>query len=743
MVTQAESNDAFQDLINAATLASRLGVSPVYIKRRLREKRIASVATAGREHTRLFLREAAEAALADLRVKRGVDVIDVPAPLPAPLVAPSADAKVAAAAELSDAQRATAAARFEILGQFEKFEELGVCGNLHDAADRFARLYKVGEVPVARETLRLEPSLSGRTLRRWRDALKRCGPAALAPAFGNRRGSGIVDQRRDFQQFLEAGIAQWGDRFHPRRARELMAVKFAGERLPSIGAIGRWFRRYRHQNPAALAAWENRDHFRSHFAAKFGTHSDRATRPGQIVGLDGSPDAVEPLDGARVHLLVARDYFSEWIGGELVSESISGVLLLIRNVAFNLCVPETFEVDWGAPFISEKTERAAAAIGSRIARVRKPYAPELKGPTESAVKVLQRLRELEPGFRGHTVSQKQALRSRLGFQERRALTQAQIAGARLTLEQARSRLRELLLAENNRPRASLGGRSPNQIIAEFSDLPRVSDRRALDVALLPLESRTVGREGIHFAGGLYGAAELGPMVGDKVLVARDVDDVGRLVVFAERQHHARQFVCVAVDLDRLGASRKELAVAARQLQRQAVTAYRTHLRKLKRRIKPELIADELRRRGAEAGERALALLPPGVSHTTPALEAAAEAARALDCLAAPRARVKPPLIDFERADIDRELAEEEARLARFAAVLNAADPLALPAAEISYACGVCELPEVIARHGRGSIRRLMAMLRARRDSGIIEEPDGWAPVLWKKFESEEAQPDAL
>jgi putative transposase len=666
------------------------------------------------------------------------NTIDASARSSAPVVE-SADGKLAAIAQCSERERATIAARLEILQMFDRFHKLSASGNVHEAAERFAQLYKTGAVPVLRETLRTEASLSGRTLRRWRSALRRGGPAALANHYGNRRACGIIDQRHEFAEFLIAGLARWSTRFHPRRARELLAIKFPGERIPSVGACGRWLRRYHREHPALLAAWRDRDHFRSNFAVKFGTRRGRSTRPGERIFVDGSPADFELLvEGRRHHILLAVDDFSEFLVAVLApSESIESVLALVRAVALELCVPELFVCDRGSGFISERTERAVRGIGSDIEDVGRAYAPELKGEIESHVRVVHRLTELIPGFAGHSVAEKQELRGKFGFAGRRGLSTKSIFGAQLSFTEAQAWLRECVVAYNNRERESLGGRSPIQILAGFPDLPRVSDRRALDLALLPLETRTVGRAGIRFAGGSYAAAELAAFIGESVFVARDPDDVGRLLVFRERQKHGREFLCVATDLNRLGvAKRRDLALAAKQVQREVVRGYRRHMRRLVRQVQPEKIADELRRRGAAAGEAALALLPPGVAHTTPALDAAADAARALDAFERPQPAAA---LDDRSGDAYDEVAEAEKAIARFEVILSSA-PGSLPSSELSWACAAIGLPEIQSRWRGREVYRLRSVLAARRAAGVVEDdPDGWI----RDFESDRSESEGV
>ena len=100
------------------------------------------------------------------------------------------------------------------------------------------------------------------------------------------------------------------------------------------------------------------------------------------------------------------------------------------------------------------------------------------------------------------------------------------------------------------------------------------DPRALDILLAEPVSgggtRTVQKDGLHVEGGIYIAAELGPLVGERVQVRRDPADYGRVYVFQIGPNDTMgAFVCIAEDPVRTGVDREEVAREARRLAREA------------------------------------------------------------------------------------------------------------------------------------------------------------------------------
>jgi len=121
----------------------------------------------------------------------------------------------------------------------------------------------------------------------------------------------------------------------------------------------------------------------------------------------------------------------------------------------------------------------------------------------------------------------------------------------------------------------------------------------------------------------YIAAELGPLVGETVLVRYDARDVGRIYVFGGMD--ATAFICVAECPELTGIDRRAVAIAAKRRAREIDKEMRAEARRLKARVKPHRIAAEIAAKAARDAAGVIAFPHPALDHATPALDAAARA----------------------------------------------------------------------------------------------------------------------
>ena len=172
--------------------------------------------------------------------------------------------------------------------------------------------------------------------------------------------------------------------------------------------------------------------------------------------------------------------------------------------------------------------------------------------------------------------------------------------------------------------------SPFERAASWAGERRRVDERGLDILLAEPAAggggRTVSKKGLRVGGGVYIAAELGPLVGARVAVRLDPADYGRVHVF----DGGGRFVCVAEDPVRTGIDRREVAAWAKALAAQANGEARAWARDLKRRRKPVSAIDDVLDRAAEDAARLVAFPAPAEVHRSPGLDAAARAQDAAD-----------------------------------------------------------------------------------------------------------------
>jgi transposase InsO family protein len=578
-----------------------------------------------------------------------------PPMLPVPTATRENERRARAIATLGRRGEARMAARLFILKAADEFVENSKL-NATEAEEDFVALIKSGSFDIPMEIrLALRGKFSTRTLRTWRELRDRHGAARLAGEYRGGRESKVSGDL-ELQNMLIGLVAKFGRRLGVRRALELSAMGLGRpvEAMPHVGSIGRWLRRYRREHATELLAYERPADFRGLGRVKFGRAGQGITRPNACWQLDGTPadcevDLEDNLNWRRCQVINLVDVAPRRAMSLLApSESAFATARLLRSAILEWGIPDKIVSDNGAGFLSHHVQALLADLHI-VYQANPPRTPELKPNVESFNKTQSHeLFEILPEFKGHSVAGAQQLPARqraMRFGSRPGLTWH----FRLTAAELQERINQWLIIYNSRPHSALSGRSPNEFIAQWPGaISWIEDERSLDLLLGERCARTIGRDGIHLDGAVFVAPELAAHVGKRVLIIRDGDDMGRIVVYLELQR-GREFLCVAKNVDRLGTSRREVAVLGKQLQSQVMTAFRSHMRRAKRAVQPERIVDAYLENGAAA---ALPTPRPqlALTHTTPALEAAAIAADAIADEINERRKVKPGTADGHERD---------------------------------------------------------------------------------------------
>ncbi|MFZ5725585.1 MAG: Mu transposase C-terminal domain-containing protein, partial [Pseudomonadota bacterium] len=135
-------------------------------------------------------------------------------------------------------------------------------------------------------------------------------------------------------------------------------------------------------------------------------------------------------------------------------------------------------------------------------------------------------------------------------------------------------------------------------------------------------ARTVGKRGIQWQGGRYWSPALAPWVARQVLVRRDEDELGELLVFSPEG----EFIDIAVNHARSGLSEAEFAAEARAQQARWLREQRADLKDRAKDFNFERARDAILRRDAEAAGKLVQLPMPTQTHSTPAIDTLSEAA---------------------------------------------------------------------------------------------------------------------
>jgi hypothetical protein len=207
---------------------------------------------------------------------------------------------------------------------------------------------------------------------------------------------------------------------------------------------------------------------------------------------------------------------------------------------------------------------------------------------------------LLPGYAGHNVAERQALRARTSFAARFGAPAQKIFAVKLTSDELQRKL-DAWAAHlyGNRPHAGIAGKAPNQAAAEWAgEVRHIANERALAIIAEEAVARRIGRDGVRIAGARFvptssSINEYVGHVGETALCFPDpAGDLGRYLLFLETPR-GREFIATVENSGRRGRDRGELALLARQAQDLFIRTGRAGLRRLRKLIKPETLADAI------------------------------------------------------------------------------------------------------------------------------------------------------
>ncbi len=528
------------------------------------------------------------------------------APIPAPAPSPWDTA--------TDAQRDTARRRLRIVVRAEEF-------------------YAGGAPRVRADAMAAaEAGVSASAVASWRrrvGGLERGGRVqALLDAPGRGRRSGTEDEA--VRGLVAALVLGEGRHLTAAHAQRVLVARYGS--APSVRTVARWIERYRQEQARTISVVEHPDRHRSRRMPAGGDKAAGVEGLNALWELDSTPaDVMCAVPGSRTprrYAVVAGiDVWSRRARVLVVPTSrATAIAALMRRCLVAWGVPEAARTDEGKDYTSVHLRRVLADLEIRHDAC-PPYTPEGKPFVERFIGTLSRdLFAHLPGFTGHDVAQAQALRSRKSFARRRGEQDAETFAVSLTAEELQSRCDAWCESVyGRRPHEGLGGETPFSRAASWSgEVRRIREERALDALLAAPAGdgwRVVQKKGIAVEGGVHIAAELGPLVGERVQVRQDPADLGRIHVY--RANGA--FVCVACDPVRTGIDRAGVAAEMKALAKRADGEGRRYARELKREHRPEAVMDEVLAWAVGESERVVALPRSGTAHETPALREAAKA----------------------------------------------------------------------------------------------------------------------
>lgn len=351
-------------------------------------------------------------------------------------------------------------------------------------------------------------------------------------------------------------VAQHG--WSAPRILELLEVKFS--EAPSLRQLQRYIREFEEQKAAVIASMRDPDAYKSKHRLALGRADAGVDSAHQIWELDTSPADVHTTSG-RVAILGLIDRYSR-MTRFLVAPSESGHSvrrLLVDTITAWGVVPDAVVTDNGSGYVNKSVQSALELLEIEQI-VCPPGSPEKKPFVERIFGTFTRERAaILPGFSGHNVAQAQKLRSQAKKQTGRAVIEASVGpeelqGILTAWVDGNYHLRKhSVLRMTPLAKAATSLRRPRK--APSADVVR----QALTDLVGP---RVIGKRGIEWRGGRYWHEALNAWMGRDVVVRRDEEDLGELLIFSPEG----EFVCRAVDHERAGISEQEFAEAGRKQQ---------------------------------------------------------------------------------------------------------------------------------------------------------------------------------
>lgn len=576
-------------------------------------------------------------------------------------------------------RRERASARALLVSMAREFS--AASGTARSAAyEVFCHEYNRRAIPAPAWVRELLPRVCRASLCNWEAAIGTEGLAALAGRQGqHRKGKGVIDATPGMADVVIAHIIKFYDEI-AEEVMDALEETHKGQPLPSLRNLQRWMKRYRAEHPRTLLQAQNPDGFRSQHQVAFGSRSEGVTEINQLWEMDSSPADVLLADGKRYTVLGCIDVGSRRGRLKLAKTSSGqGVCSLLRCSLLDFGVPGTIKIDNGADYTGFRVTTAIHDLGIHPEYC-KPFSPEEKPHIERFFGTFQRRLKKLPGFIGHSVADRKAIESQKSFAERVSRKSGETREKPLwelpfTPDEFQKYCDDWCANVYGERKHSTLKISPNEAAAQAAAqgvTQRIADERALDILLMPIPGnegvRTVHKDGILAENGKYIAPALGGMIGDEAQVRLDEDNAGYIYVF----DLDGIFICRAEDPDLTGVSRREIAMAATQVQKAVEGAKAKEVKRIVAKVKPQelipLIMETKNRQAAEnRAERELRFgAERSREYTTPALKQAAIAARA--------ATGQPPASALTEE-------QREAETARARAILAEEKPWSIPASD--------------------------------------------------------------
>lgn len=464
------------------------------------------------------------------------------------------DALAEAPATLTDRAARERDARLAIIAAFEQFAA-GLPKQRHAGhLQLFQDKYNLRSLRIEPWVLELVPSISKRSVDRWRAARKVGATSKLAVDRAQaRKGTGVLDQANE-GKVRTAILALLAQNAHMSAGHIRVQIESLfgsklwvpykgaapgmtkGVPVPPVRTFQNFIAALKVDNKVVLTKLTDPDRYRSTMLAAGVGALRHIAQPNMLWQIDASPVDALCTDG-RHSIYACIDIFSRR-SILLVSKTprASAVALLLRKAIMAWGVPQTIKTDNGSDFVARDTQRLFLSLGIEQ-DVSDAYSPQQKGHIERFIRTFQHdFATLLPGFVGHSVTDRKAIENRKSFSARLGATEAETFDVKLSgLDVQRLADRWVSTMYDQREHHGLQGLSPVQKWNSANYRPRMVDVRALDLLLMPIAGasgngiRTTTKFGIRVDNYHYATPAILP--GTMVLVRQDPEDLGHVLAF--------------------------------------------------------------------------------------------------------------------------------------------------------------------------------------------------------------------
>jgi transposase InsO family protein len=490
----------------------------------------------------------------------------------------------------------------------------------------FSALYNRNDIEISAEIRDVVTKCSRASLYRWEKIIREKGIAYLCEDIGaHRRGSGLIDSQPELREYVIGMLVE-----HPHAKsstlHKAIRAEFAatGVSVPSERRLCDWVAKWKDENKQVFMAVTNPDAWKNKYMDAQGSASEHVIALNQLWEMDSTPADLMLTDG-RYTIIGAIEVYSRRVMFVVMPTSNSkGVAAVIRRSILAWGVPETVKADNGSDYKSDWITGILRMVGVDVDRC-PPFQGWKKPHIERVFRTFSHdVAELLPGFIGHNVAERSAIEARNTFSDR-LFKKDQLIEVKMSSAELQTFCDGWLEHEYHTRRHSELKCSPNQMAANYiGSIRTITNERALDVLLSePAGTRTVGKKGIKLNGSIYIHAQLAAHTGDQVNTYYDEADIGRIYVYDIDGN----YLCTAEDPAITGVSRTDVAVAAKEIQREQVQERKRQLKAAAKRVTKRDVAQQiLDHRAAEERANKVRQFPrPETEHTSAGLTAATHA----------------------------------------------------------------------------------------------------------------------